>query len=418
MAAIAVGSPADSAHHHTAIEVAAALGVDPGVGLTVDEAARRGAASGPNALEEHDRPSVWRMAFRAAREPFVLLLLAAGVGAVLLGEVRDGLLVLIALLPIVGADVVTEYRGDRALEALRAASAPQARVRRGGRATDVPAADIAPGDVVLLRVGDVVPADLRLTRVERLVLDRSVLTGESVPEAGAVDPDPESSVLTDRRAMAYSGMSVVGGRGEGVTVAIGGDTEFGRIAGALTEQKRSRSPLQRELDRLVRILLGVAIGLIAIVTGLGFVRGNAIGDNLLAGISAAIAAIPEEPPVLLAVILGLGGYRLLRRGVLVRRLNAEEVLGAVNLVITDKTGTITQNRLEVASVRDLEVRSTDAPQRLALLSAAHRAEDDAWEHELGVATSSFTTALATAVEAAGGDSHPDPRELVVRPAGR
>jgi Ca2+-transporting ATPase len=237
------------------------------------------------------------MVLESATQPFVLSLLAAGVGAVLLGKVRDGLLVLAGLIPIVGADVVTEYRGERALEALRAASAPRARVRRAGRADDVAAAEIVPGDIVLLRVGDVVSADLRLMRVDRLVLDRSVLTGESVREPGVVEPDPPSAVLADRRSMAYSGMSVVGGRGVGIVTAIGAATEVGRIAGKLTSKERRRSPLQRELDRLVRILLVVAIGLITITTGLGFIRGNPVGDNLLAGISAAIAAIPVVPPV-------------------------------------------------------------------------------------------------------------------------
>jgi Ca2+-transporting ATPase len=125
---------------------------------------------------------------------------------------------------------------------------------------------------------------------------------------------------------------------------------MGRIAGGLARAERRRSPLQRELDRLVRILLVVAIGLITITVGLGFARGQDLGANVLAGISAAIAAIPEEPPVLLAVILGLGAYRLLRRGVLVRRLNAQETLGAVDLIVTDKTGTLTQNRLDTLGV--------------------------------------------------------------------
>src|SRR5262245_38780379 len=402
----------DLAHGRTSGDVAAALGVDPARGLTPAEARRRAEVVGPNELEPEERSPVWRMVLDAATEPFVLLLFAAGVGAILLGEVRDGLLVLVGLVPIVGADVVTEYRGDRALEALRAASAPQARVRRDGQAFDLPAAEIVPGDVVLLRVGDVVPAALRVRRAEGLRVDRSVLTGESVPEPAAVEPDAIAAPLVDRRSMAYSGTSVVGGRGEGVTVATGARTEMGRIAGSLADKERRRSPLQRELDRLVRILLVVAIGLIAIVTGLGFARGNAIGDNLLAGISAAIAAIPEEPPILLAVVLGLGAYRLLRRGVLVRRLNAEEVLGAVDLIITDKTGTLTQNRLRVASVRDLDGAVSSPERRLALLTDAHRAEDDAWEHELGVGTSSFTTCLAAEVEALGGDPRPDPADLV------
>jgi Ca2+-transporting ATPase len=317
------------------------------------------------------------------------------------------------LIPIVGADVVTEYRGERALEALREASAPHARVRRDGRILDIAAAGLVPGDIVLVRVGDVVPADLRLTRAERLTVDRSVLTGESLPEPATVEADAPGSALAERHSMAFSGTSVVAGHGEGIVVATGPRTEVGRIAVGLTTRERRRSPLQRELDRLVRILLVVAVGLIAITSGLGFIRGNPIGANLLAGISAAIAAIPEEPPILVAVVLGLGAYRLLRRGVLVRRLNAEEILGAVDLIVTDKTGTLTQNRLEVASVTDLGGPVTHE-RRTSLLLDAVRAEDDAWHDHGWTGLSSFTAALSRAVEAAGSDPRPDPADLVDR----
>ncbi len=351
------------------------------------------------------------MVIEALTEPFIIMLIAAGVLAILVGEVRDGVLVLIALLPIVGADVVTEYRGERALEALREASAPVARVRRDSAVGVVAAAALVPGDVVLLQAGDVVPADLRVTRADRLLLDRSVLTGESIPEEARTAPDPPDAPLAMRRALAYAGTSVVGGRGEGIVVATGPATEFGRIAGSLASEERRRSPLQRELDRLVRILLVVALALIAFTVGIGFVRGHPLGENLLAGVSAAIAAIPEEPPVLLAVILGLGAYRLLRRGVLVRRLNAEETLGAVDLIVTDKTGTITQNRLEVSSVRTPDGPVTDDAFRLRLVEEALRAEEDAWPGE-EIAPASFTRALRTAVAQAGGEAVLDAADLI------
>ena len=399
------------AHARSAEEVAQALGVDRAVGLEPAEIERRAAASGPNALEPARRGSILGMIREAATEPFVLLLFVAGVLAVALGEVRDGLLVLAGLIPIVGADVVTEYRGDRAMEALRDASAPRARVRRAGSVEDVDATELVPGDIVLLRAGDIVPADLRVLRADRLLLDRSALTGESVPEPATVTPDLPDAPLADRHAMAFAATSVVGGRGEGVVVAIGQGSEIGRIAGGLRERGRRRSPLQLELDRLVRILLVVAIGLIVIVSGLGFIRGQEIGANLLAGISAAIASIPEEPPILLAVILGLGAYRLLKRGVLVRRLNAEETLGAIDLILTDKTGTLTRNRLDVASVTGPDGPLAEAP-RLEILNEALRAEDDAWVRAEGAAPGSFTASISRAIEAAGGDARLDPTDLV------
>jgi Ca2+-transporting ATPase len=404
-------APVPTAHALEPGEVAQALVVDHARGLPADEAARRAAAVGPNTLGASGREPLWRMVLEAVTEPFVLMLAAAGGLAVLVGEVRDGLLVLVGLLPIVGADVVTEYRGERALEALRDASAPTARVRRDGAVAIVPAADLVPGDIALLQAGDVVPADLRLVRAERLLLDRSVLTGESLPEPAATSPDHASAPLASRRAIAYAGTSVVGGRGEGIVTAIGGGTEVGRIARGLATAERRRSPLQRELDRLVRILLVVATGLTTFTAGTGFLRGHPLGENVLAGISAAIAAIPEEPPVLLAVILGLGAYRLLKRGVLVRRLNAEETLGAVDLIVTDKTGTITQNRLAVSSVRSLSGPVDDPAARLGILEAALRAEEDAWPVE-GVTPGSFTRSLRAAVEALGGDAWPNRADLL------
>ena len=404
---------AANAHARPAPEVLAALGVAPDRGLVAGEVGPRLAATGPNELEAVRHRSLLRMIWKGATEPFIILLFIAGVLAVLLGQVRDGALVLLMIIPIVGAAVGTEFRSERALEELRAAAAPRARVRRDGQAVEVPSAELVPGDIVLLRVGDIAPADLRLVRTEGLSVDRSVLTGESLPESGRVEPDPLEAALADRHAIVYAGTSVVAGRAEGVVVATGLATEFGRISQALAEQERRRSPLQRELDRLVRILLVVAIGLIAIVTGLGFARGNPIGDNLLAGISAAIAAIPEEPPALIAVILGLGAYRLLKRGVLVRRLTAQETLGAVDLILTDKTGTLTENRLALTTVRTPAGPVLSPEVRLALVTDAFLAEEDAWSIASGARPGSFTRSLRGELEAAGVAAEPpDPEELI------
>ena len=383
----------ETAYRLPADAVLEQLRANASLGLTLDEAAARRAQFGPNELEVDRKTSIWRLLWNGAREPFVILLFIAGCLAIALNEVRDGLLVLVILAPIVGAGVVTEYRGEKALEALRQAAAPTARVRRGGKIEDVPTRELVPGDVVLLRTGDVVPADLRLFRAEAMSFDRSALTGESLPEPGSVKPDPKGAALAERRSIAYGGTAVVGGRGEGVTIATGLRTEFGRISSALAGRERRRSPLQREMDRLVRILLVVAIGLITIVVTAGFLRGNEAGKNVLAGVSAAIAAIPEEPPALVAVVLGLGAYRLLRMKVLVRRLSAQETLGSVDLIVTDKTGTLTENRLALTAIRTPAGVVEEKADVIELATMAVRAEEDAWSVATGAKPGSFTRSL-------------------------
>ena len=373
-------------------EVAARLVSDPVDGLGSVQAAAILVDVGRNEVEAPKQATIPRVVVEGLTEPFILVLAAAGVLAMVLGEVRDGLLILAALVPIVGADAATAYRAERALEALRSASAPSARVRRDGTAWQIPAAELVPGDLVLLRAGDVVPADLRMVAGGGLLVDRSILTGESVPEP--VDPAaiaPIEAPPAERRNMVFQGTSVLDGWGEGLVVATGRATELGRIAGSLQDPRRRRSALQRELDRLVRVLLAVALGLIVIVVAFGFVRGQPIGITLLAGISAAIAAIPEEPPILLAVILGLGAYRLLKRGVLVRRLNAEEALGSVDLIVTDKTGTLTENRLAVAQVIALRGPLTGKA-RSRVLEDAILTDESVWRAD-GGRVGSFTAAL-------------------------
>ena len=205
-------------HAISAEDAADALDVDTTRGLTEQEASVRLARDGPNELEAREPPSVWATIFGATTEPFVLLLAAAGTAAVALGEVRDGLLVLAGLLPIVGADVATTYRSERALAELRDAVAPRAHVLRDGQRSEVAAREVVPGDVLLLAAGDVVPADARVMPGGNLVVDRSVLTGESVPEQATAVPDAPDAALAERHAMVYAGTSVVGGRGSALTI--------------------------------------------------------------------------------------------------------------------------------------------------------------------------------------------------------
>jgi len=391
-------------------DVARRLAVELDTGLALDEAAARFANNGANVLEEQRPPSIARAMWDAVTEPFVILLAAAGIAAVALGEVRDGLLILAGLVPIVSAGVATTYRSERALAELRGAVALRAHVLRGRQRREILASEVVPGDILLLAAGDVVPADARVMPGGSLLVDRSVLTGESVPEQAQSAPDNAAAPIVERRAMVYAGTSIIGGRGSAIAVATGSATELGTIAGSLTADPRRRSPLQRELDRLVRILLFVAIGLIAITVGLGFLRGQPAGQNLLAGISAAIAAIPEEPPVLLAVILGLGAYRLMRKNVLVRRLAAQEALGAVDLIVTDKTGTLTRNAIVVEELLRPDA-PIDAAEANELLEEALRAEEDAWTGPTG-RRGSFTRAIESALAERGVTTALDPDGVV------
>jgi Ca2+-transporting ATPase len=393
--------PTTPPHATAAADVAARYGVTSERGLTPEQAAERLAREGPNELSPVERPSLPAMLWRTITEPFIVLLVGAGGLAVLLGETRDGLLILAGVVPIVAADVITGYRAERALDALRAASAPTALLRRGGVPVMRPAREVVTGDILLLTAGDVVAADARVLGSQSGLVDRSILTGESLPEEVGTSADLVAARLTERHSMVYAGTSVVGGSVEAVVVATGTDTEVGRISGSLGGRGQRRSPVQAELDRLVRIMLVAAVVLIVVTAGLGFVRGDPLGVNLLAAVSATIAAIPEEPPVLLAVILGLGAYRLLRRDVLVRRLNAQETLGAVDLILTDKTGTLTQNRLAVSAVVTPDGDLPPGADRQRVLADALRAEADAWQAaRLGVA-GSFTTAIRNAAQSEG-----------------
>ena len=232
--------PIPATHALSAAEMAERLRVDPSQGLASADARARLGAYGPNELEPPRRVSVLASIVDAATEPFVVLLAFAGVLAVLLGEVRDGLLILVGLVPIVGADVVTEFRAERALEELRAATAPLANVRRDGAPREVPARELVPGDIVLLRVGDVVPADLRIVRSNVLTIDRSILTGESLPEEASAAADPEDPQAT----LAVSHLTKRFGSGPTEVIAVRDvslEVGDGRRGGDVVEERREDS---------------------------------------------------------------------------------------------------------------------------------------------------------------------------------
>ncbi|NJD88121.1 MAG: cation-translocating P-type ATPase [Betaproteobacteria bacterium] len=338
-------------HRLGAGEVARRLGTDIGTGLADGEAARRLALHGANVLAEGGRRSPWLMLASQFTDFMIVVLLAAAAVAGLVGEPQDSvaIVVIVVLNAVIG--FAQEYRAERTMAALRRLGAPRARVLRGGHAQDVAAGELVPGDLVLLEAGNIVPADLRLVEAARLKVQESALTGESVPVDKQVKPvEVADAALGDRTNMAYKGTIVTYGRGHGVVTATGMATELGRIATLLQSVTEGQTPLQRRLAHFGKRLALAALGICAIVFLAGMLRGEPLLLMFLTAVSLAVAAIPEALPAVVTVALALGAGKMAQRNALVRRLPAVESLGSVTTICSDKTGTLTQNRMRVERI--------------------------------------------------------------------
>ena len=342
----------DSWHRLDVADIVTTLSVDPVRGLSETQVAERLTTNGPNALAESKRRSALRIVVDQFRDVMVLVLAAAAVVAGAVGEPHDSIAIAAILILNATLGFFQELRAERAMAALRAMAAPNARVRRDGTLRTVPAATLVPGDVVLLEAGAIVPADLRLVAAPNLRVDESALTGESQAIDKGTDPlERESASLGDRVNMAYKGTVVTFGRGEGVVVATGMRTELGRIAALLEDAESTISPLQRRLKRFAAQLAVVVLVLCALLFGIGLMRGEAPLLMFLTALSLAVAAMPEALPAVITVSLALGARRMVSRNALIRHLPAVETLGSVTYICSDKTGTLTQNRMEVVAVR-------------------------------------------------------------------
>jgi Ca2+-transporting ATPase len=329
--------------------VAQALEADPRAGLTDDVAAERLAAHGPNELVERAGRPTWRLFLDQFTSPMILVLIGAAVVTALIGHTKDTIVILAIVVfnGIVG--FVQEYRAEEAMEALKRMSSPAARVVRSGATRSIPAAQVVPGDLLLLDQGDIITADVRLIDAPALRVDEAPLTGESEPVAKVVEPLPDvrEASPADQRNMAFSGTAVTYGRGRGVVVATGMETAIGRIAELLQEGEDDPTPLQLRLAQLGRWLAIAAIAICGLVFALGIARGEPAEDMFLVSVSLAVAAIPEGLPAVVTISLALGARRMAARRSLVRRLPAVETLGSVSVICTDKTGTLTENRMLV-----------------------------------------------------------------------
>jgi Ca2+-transporting ATPase len=333
-------------------DVVIALGTDPVRGLSGAQAARRLAELGPNEIVERRTRPAWRIFAAQFLNTMILVLLAAAAVTVVIGDLQDTavILAIVVLNGMIG--FVQEYRADRAVAALRALTEPHATVVRDGTQREIAVGDLVPGDLVVLAAGDAVGADARLIDARALQLDESTLTGESEPVTKTTEPIVEAGdvPIADRQNMIFRGTVVTAGRGVGVVVATGMATELGRIAELVQGSDEVVTPLQLRLAALARRLAAAAIVVAVLVFGLGIARGEPLELMLLTAISLAVAAIPEGLPAVVTVALALGARRMARHNALARRLPAVETLGSVSVICSDKTGTLTQNRMLVERV--------------------------------------------------------------------
>jgi P-type Ca2+ transporter type 2C len=328
--------------------VISALETDAEAGLSEEQARRRLAEKGPNELVERAAKSPWRILWEQLTGTMVVILIAAALISGFLGDWKDA----VAIMAIVVLNAVLgfsqEYRAEQAMAALKQLAVPTVKVRRDGRVREISARELVPGDVVLLEAGDLVPADGRLVESINLRIEEAALTGESEPVEKSVRAlDRPELPIGDRTNMVYMGTVVTYGRGTAAITATGMGTELGRIADLIQTVEREATPLQRRLEQLGQGLALAAAGIVAVVFVLGLLRGEDVRLMFLTAISMAVAAVPEGLPAVVTIALALGAQRMLKREALIRKLPAVETLGSVTVICSDKTGTLTENRMTV-----------------------------------------------------------------------
>lgn len=332
-------------------------------GIGQADAEERLAKVGPNELVDNGSTHPLKIIWDQVSAVMVLILIGAALLSLALGKYLEAGAIgaIVILFTMLG--FFQEYRAERAIAALRQMSVPVVKARRGGRTVEIPAAQLVPGDVVQLEAGTVVPADLRLIEVANLRIEEATLTGESEPVDKQTDSvDRLDVALGDRRCMAFSGTQVAAGRGLGVVVDTGMNTELGAIATLLQGVTVEATPLQVRLDSVGKQLALVGVGVAALVVAMGALGGEPASDLVLTAISVAVAVIPEGLPAVVTFTLAIGAQRMLRRNALIRKLPAVETLGSVTVICSDKTGTLTQNKMTVTALHVEGVRTTVEPE--------------------------------------------------------
>ena len=310
---------------------------------------------GENRLESGKNISVLKIFGGQFKDLMIMILLASTVISVLMGEITEAIAIIVIVLLNAILGFIQEFRTEKTLEALKNLAAPTARVIRDGRQKTIPASEIVPGDLIVLTAGDKVPADGRLVEVTSLQCDESLLTGESIPVEKQV-ASKNAVGEPGQAGQVYMGTIVTKGRGKAVVTATGMRTEMGKIAGMLHDIEEEPTPLQKRLGQLGKYIAAGCLLICAIVTVTGILRGEELFDMLLTGISLAVAAVPEGLPAIVTIALALAVNRILKRNALVRKLHAVETMGCANVICTDKTGTLTENKMTVRQVFTLDYR--------------------------------------------------------------
>ena len=334
------------------------FGVDPAFGLNDQEAHNRLGQFGPNRLSMKKQETIWNIFIEELGEPMIVLLLLTAVLYGVWGELRDTLTIFVVILTLILAEVLNERRAKRAIGDLITLAEPTSSILRAGQHLEIQADQIVPGDVIVIEAGRRIPADARLTEAYGLAVDESVLTGESAAAEKVSDLIlQETTVLSERRNMVFAGTTAARGRGAALVVATGMKTEVGRVARLAREAAPPRTQLQRFMTELSKSLAWLAIGFSVLVPLLGRILSKQpLRQMILTGLALAFSVIPEELPIIITMVLALGGYRLSKQHAIVKRLQAVETLGAVTVIATDKTGTLTENRMAVSRVEPEKLR--------------------------------------------------------------
>ncbi|HET9525031.1 MAG TPA: cation-translocating P-type ATPase, partial [Pyrinomonadaceae bacterium] len=317
-------------------------------GLSSDEVAKRLQEFGPNELQSNDRISPWSILLEQFKNVLIIILLLATALSAFLGHGVEAIAITVIVLFAVILGFIQEFRAERAIEALRELAAPAATVIRDGHEERVPARDLVPGDLIVLATGDKVPADARLVDAINLQTVEAPLTGESAPVEKHSAPLPDAQLpAADQKNMAFAGTAVTYGRGRALVVATGMATEFGKIARMLQDVDTTKTPLQKNLDRIGKSLARAAFAVVFVIVILGLFRGQPFIEMLIFGVALAVAVVPEALPAVVTISLALGVKRMVRRNALIRRLPAVETLGSTSVICSDKTGTLTKDEMTV-----------------------------------------------------------------------